>query len=52
MIGDLSRTQEAGPEVFMQHKDALLNHLRDFHTELQRYSPLLAAAVRDRVTAE
>jgi uncharacterized protein (TIGR02677 family) len=47
MIGDLSRTQEAGPEVFMQHKDALLNHLRDFHTELQRYSPLLAAAVRD-----
>jgi uncharacterized protein (TIGR02677 family) len=45
MIGELSRVDEARPEVFLRHKDLLLDHLRDFHAELQRYSPLLAAAV-------
>ena len=46
MIGELARVEEARPEVFVRHKDLLLAHLRDFHAELQRYSPLIAAAVR------
>jgi uncharacterized protein (TIGR02677 family) len=45
MLGDLSRTNDARPEVFLAHKDALLTHLRDFHDELQRYSPRLREAV-------
>ncbi len=45
MLGDLSRTNDTRPEVFLAHKDALLTHLRDFHDELQRYSPRLREAV-------
>jgi uncharacterized protein (TIGR02677 family) len=45
MIGELARVEEARPEVFVRHKDLLLAHLREFHTELQRYGPLIAAAV-------
>ncbi len=45
MLGDLSRTNDARPEVFLGHKDALLAHLREFHDELQRYSPRLREAV-------
>jgi uncharacterized protein (TIGR02677 family) len=45
MLGDLSRTNDARPEIFLAHKDALLVHLRDFHDELQRYSPRLRQAV-------
>jgi uncharacterized protein (TIGR02677 family) len=45
MLGDLSRTNDARPEVFLTHKDALLAHLRDFHDELQRYSPRLREGV-------
>ncbi len=45
MIGELARTHEARPEVFVAYKDRLLAHLTDFLAELQRYKPLLAAAV-------
>jgi uncharacterized protein (TIGR02677 family) len=45
MLGDLSRTNDTRPEVFLAHKDALLVHLRDFHDELQRYTPRLREAV-------
>lgn len=45
MLGDLSRTNDVRPEVFLAHKDALLAHLRDFHDELQRYTPRLREAV-------
>ncbi|MFI5955655.1 TIGR02677 family protein [Cryptosporangium sp. NPDC051539] len=45
MLGDLSRTPEVRPEAFLSHKDALLAHLRDFHDELQRYTPRLREAV-------
>jgi uncharacterized protein (TIGR02677 family) len=45
MLGDLSRTHDVRPEVFLTHKDALLAHLRDFHDELQRYTPRLREAV-------
>jgi uncharacterized protein (TIGR02677 family) len=46
MLGDLARSNDARPEVFLAHKDALLVHLRDFHDELQRYSPRLREAVQ------
>jgi uncharacterized protein (TIGR02677 family) len=45
MLGDLARTNDSTPEVFLTHKDALLSHLRDFHLELQRFTPLLRQAV-------
>ncbi|WP_335991025.1 TIGR02677 family protein [Glycomyces sp. MUSA5-2] len=44
MLGDLTRTTEVNAEIFQTHKDALITHLRDFHNELQRYSPLLYEA--------
>src|SRR5690606_12007953 len=44
MIGDLTRTTEVDAAIFQAHKDALISHLRDFHNELQRYSPLLHEA--------
>ncbi len=47
MLGDLGRTNDVRPEVFLAHKDALLAHLRDFHDELQRYTPRLRAAVHE-----
>lgn len=45
MLGDLGRTHDVRPEAFLAHKDALLVHLRDFHDELQRYTPRLREAV-------
>jgi uncharacterized protein (TIGR02677 family) len=45
MLGDLSRTNDIRPETFLSHKDALLAHLRDFHDELQRYTPRLRESV-------
>ena len=52
-IGELARTEDASPEAFLRHKDLLLDHLRDFHTELTRYGPLIAAAVEQvRTTGE
>ncbi|MFC3824092.1 TIGR02677 family protein, partial [Planomonospora venezuelensis] len=45
MLGDLARTNDTRPEVFLTHKDALLSHMREFTAELARYQPLLAAAV-------
>jgi uncharacterized protein (TIGR02677 family) len=51
MLGDLARTNDTRPEVFLAHKDALLTHMREFHSELSRYAPLLAEAV-DMVNAE
>jgi uncharacterized protein (TIGR02677 family) len=45
MLGDLSRTNDVRPETFLAHKDALLAHLRDFHDELQRYTPRLREGV-------
>ena len=40
-------THDVRPEVFLSHKDALLAHLRDFHDELQRYTPRLREAVHE-----
>jgi len=46
LLGDLSRTTDASAEVFLAHKDALLSHLREFTSELARYTPKLAAALK------
>jgi uncharacterized protein (TIGR02677 family) len=45
MLGDLARTNDTRPEVFLSHKDALLSHMREFNSELSRFAPLLAEAV-------
>ncbi len=45
MLGDLSRTNDTRPEIFLAHKDALLAHMREFASELSRYSPKLAKAI-------
>jgi uncharacterized protein (TIGR02677 family) len=45
MLGDLARSNDTSSEVFLAHKDALLAHLRDFHLELQRFTPLLRQGV-------
>ena len=47
MLSDLARTNETSAEVFLAHKDALLAHLREFSSELARYAPKLAAALRE-----
>ncbi|MEO3801183.1 TIGR02677 family protein [Nonomuraea sp. B1E8] len=47
MLGDLARTNDTSPEVFLAHKDTLLTHMREFTAELARYQPLLAAAVEE-----
>jgi len=45
LLGDLARSNEASPEIFLAHKDALLTHLREFSSELARYTPKLADAI-------
>ncbi len=47
MLSDLARTNETSAEAFLAHKDALLAHMRDFASELARYAPKLAIAVRE-----
>ena len=47
MLSELSHSTESSAEVFLTHKDALLAHLREFSSELERYAPRLAAAVSD-----
>ena len=47
MLGDLARTNDTRPEVFLTHKDALLAHMREFTAELARFAPLLAEAVAE-----
>jgi uncharacterized protein (TIGR02677 family) len=41
LLGELGRTTDQRAEVFLHHKDALLTHMREFHSELLRYSPRL-----------
>lgn len=47
MLSELSHSTESSAEVFLAHKDALLAHLREFSSELERYTPRLAAAVTE-----
>ncbi|MFD4466873.1 TIGR02677 family protein [Rhodococcus sp. NPDC058505] len=44
-LGNLVRTTEVTPEAFLTHKDALLTHMREFGSDLARYTPKLASAI-------
>jgi len=44
-LGEIMRSTDTSPETFMRYKNALLTHMTDFMTELDRYLPRLAAAI-------
>jgi len=44
-LGDITRSTDASPDAFLRFKHALLAHMSDFMTELDRYLPRLAVAV-------
>ena len=44
-LGDITRSTDASPEVFLRYKHALMAHMTDFMAELDRYLPRLAVAV-------
>ena len=44
-LGDITRSTEASPEMFLRYKHALLAHMGDFMAELDRYLPRLTVAV-------
>ena len=44
-LGDITRSTEASPEMFLRYKHALMAHMSDFMAELDRYLPRLAQAV-------
>jgi uncharacterized protein (TIGR02677 family) len=44
-LGDITRSTDASPEVFLRYKHALMAHMSDFMAELDRYLPRLAVAV-------
>ena len=50
-LGEIIRSTDTSPEVFLRYKNALLTHMTDFMAELDRYLPRLAAAVAEAETA-
>ncbi|WP_285734772.1 TIGR02677 family protein [Nocardiopsis sp. ATB16-24] len=46
-LGEILRSTDASPDVFLRHKNALLVHMSDFMAELDRYLPRLDRAVRE-----
>jgi uncharacterized protein (TIGR02677 family) len=44
-LGDITRSTDTSPEMFLHYKHALLAHMSDFMAELDRYLPRLALAV-------
>src|SRR5258707_1400008 len=44
-LGDITRSTDASPDVFLRYKDALMAHMSDFMAELDRYLPRLSLAV-------
>jgi uncharacterized protein (TIGR02677 family) len=44
-LGDITRSTDASPEMFLRYKHALMAHMSDFMAELDRYLPRLALAV-------
>jgi uncharacterized protein (TIGR02677 family) len=46
-LGEILRSTDASPDMFLRHKNALLVHLSDFTAELDRYLPRLDRAVRE-----
>jgi uncharacterized protein (TIGR02677 family) len=50
-LGEVIRSTDTSPEVFLRYKNALLTHMTDFMAELDRYLPRLAAAVAEAEAA-
>lgn len=46
-LGEIVRSTDTSPEVFLRYKNALLTHMADFMAELDRYLPRLADAVAE-----
>jgi uncharacterized protein (TIGR02677 family) len=46
-LGEIIRSTDTSPEVFLRYKNALLTHMTEFMAELDRYLPRLAAAVAE-----
>ncbi|OOC54248.1 MULTISPECIES: TIGR02677 family protein [Nocardiopsis] len=46
-LGEILRSTDASPDMFLRHKNALLVHMSDFTAELDRYLPRLDRAVRE-----
>ncbi len=44
-LGDITRSTDTSPEMFLRYKHALMAHMSDFMAELDRYLPRLCAAV-------
>jgi hypothetical protein len=44
-LAELMRSTDTSPETFLKYKNAVLTHMTDFMTELDRYLPRLAAAI-------
>jgi uncharacterized protein (TIGR02677 family) len=44
-LGDITRSTDASPEMFLRYKHALMAHMSDFMAELDRYLPRLSLAV-------
>src|ERR1700733_14445597 len=50
-LGEIIRSTDTSPEVFLKYKNALLTHMTDFMAELDRYLPRLALAVAEAEAA-
>ncbi|MEU1898533.1 TIGR02677 family protein [Nocardiopsis dassonvillei] len=46
-LGEILRSTDTSPDIFLRHKNALLVHMSDFMAELDRYLPRLDRAVRE-----
>ncbi|GII62121.1 hypothetical protein Skr01_22060 [Sphaerisporangium krabiense] len=46
-LGEIMRSTDTSPDTFLRHKNALLAHMSDFMSELDRYLPRLDRAVRE-----
>ncbi len=46
-LGEITRSTDVSPDMFLAYKNALLTHMSDFMGELDRYLPRLAAAVAE-----
>ncbi len=46
-LGEILRSTEASPDMFLRYKNALLVHMSDFMAELDRYLPRLDHAVHE-----
>jgi len=50
-LGEVIRSTDTSPDAFLRYKNALLTHMTDVMTELDRYLPRLALAVAEAEAA-